>query len=52
MNHRMGKLNSIDKLDGKFFGSVNQYGDTLDPESRILIETTYEAIIDSGDQTS
>ena len=48
MNHRMGKLKHIDKLDVPFFGSLSQFGDTIDPQSRILIETTYEAIIDAG----
>ena len=44
----MGKLKNIDKFDGKFFGSISQYGDNIDPQSRILLETTYEAIIDAG----
>ena len=44
----MGKLKHIDKFDGLFFGIMDTMGDTIDPQSRILLETTYEAIIDSG----
>ena len=44
----MGKIKNIDKFDGKFFGQISQYGDHVNPQSRILLETTYEAIIDSG----
>ncbi|CAG2109641.1 unnamed protein product, partial [Medioppia subpectinata] len=45
---RMGKLKEIDKFDGHFFGIMNTMGDTIDPQSRILLETTYEAIVDAG----
>ena len=48
MNHRMGKLKQIDKLDGSFFGIHERLGNTIDPHSRILLETTYEAIVDAG----
>ena len=48
MNHRMGKLKDIDKFDGAFFGILNQLGDKIDPQSRVLLETTYEAIVDAG----
>ena len=39
---------NIDKFDGGFFGFLGRNGDQLDPESRILLETTYEAIADAG----
>ncbi len=48
MNHRMGKLKEIDKFDGPFFGIMSRIGDTMDPQARILLETTYEAIVDAG----
>ena len=48
MNNRMGKLKEIDKFDGQFFGIMPTMGDAVDPHSRILLETTYEAIIDAG----
>jgi acyl transferase domain-containing protein len=48
MNHRMGKLKQIDKFDGSFFGIMSKIGDSIDPHARILLETTYEAIVDAG----
>ena len=48
MNCRMGKLKEIDKFDGQFFGIMQTMGDAVDPHSRILLETTYEAIVDAG----
>ena len=47
---RMGKLKDIDKFDGLFFGIFSTMGDSIDPQSRILLETTYEAIVDAGMQ--
>ncbi len=44
----MGKLKAIEKFDGAFFGIMPQIGDTIDPQARILLETTYEAICDAG----
>ena len=51
MDPHMGQLKSIDKLDVKFFGLMDKMGHNIDPQSRILLETTYEAIIDGGIQT-
>ncbi len=48
MNHRMGKLKSIENFDGAFFGIMSQMIDSIDPQARILLETTYEAICDAG----
>jgi len=48
MTTRMGKLKQIEKFDGAFFGIMSRIGDTVDPQSRILLETTYEAIVDAG----
>ena len=42
----MGQLKSIDKLDVKFFGLMDKIGHNIDPQSRIMLETTYEAIVD------
>ena len=36
------------KFDGPFFGIMNAMGDQIDPQSRLLLETTYEAIVDAG----
>jgi acyl transferase domain-containing protein len=48
MTARMGKLKAIEKFDGAFFSMMSNIGDTVDPQSRILLETTYEAIVDAG----
>ena len=50
MNSRMGRLKNIDKFDGSFFGLLAHVADTIDPQSRILLETTSEAIIDAGNK--
>ena len=50
MNSRMGRVKDIDKFDGSFFGFLSKHADEMDPESRILLETTYEAIVDAGQQ--
>ncbi len=44
----MGKLKGIDRFDGPFFGIMSKIGDSIDPQARILLETTYEAIVDAG----
>lgn len=49
MNNRMGRIKDIDKFDGLFFGFQNLNVDGIDPESRILLETAYECIIDAGE---
>ncbi len=44
----MAKLKAIEKFDSAFFGIMPRIGDTVDPQSRILLETTYEGIVDAG----
>ena len=48
MANRMGRVPDIDKFDSSFFGIMGQMVEVMDPESRFLIEATYEAIIDAG----
>ena len=48
VNTRMGWVQNIDKFDGSYFGFLGKQGSSIDPESRILLETTYEAIADAG----
>ena len=48
MTSRMGRIRNIDKFDGSFFGFLEVIGNQIEPESRILLETTYEAIVDAG----
>jgi len=44
----MGKLHNIEKFDASFFGIHNKEAQTMDPQCRILLEKTYEAIVDAG----
>ena len=50
INTRMGGVKDIGKFDGSFFGFLYKHADVMDDESRILLETTYEAIVDAGQQ--
>ncbi|XP_046416456.1 fatty acid synthase-like isoform X1 [Neodiprion fabricii] len=45
---RTGKINDINKLDAQFFGVNVKEAHTMDPMSRMLLEHTYEAIVDAG----
>ena len=44
----MGRIRNIEKFDGSFFGFLHVAANQIDPESRILLETAYEAIVDAG----
>ncbi|XP_012058765.1 PREDICTED: fatty acid synthase-like [Atta cephalotes] len=44
----MGTINNIEKFDADFFGLSFEQAHTLVPEARMLLEHTYEAIIDAG----
>jgi len=45
---RTGKLYNIDKFDASFFGIDNKEAQTMDPQCRMLLEKTYEAVVDAG----
>ncbi|XP_072763653.1 fatty acid synthase-like [Anoplolepis gracilipes] len=45
---RIGKINNIQKFDAKFFNISAEEAHVIDPGSRMLLEHTYEAIIDAG----
>ncbi|KYQ53605.1 Fatty acid synthase [Trachymyrmex zeteki] len=45
---RMGTINNIEKFDADFFGLSFEQAHTLTPETRLLLEHSYEAIIDAG----
>ncbi|XP_046608840.1 fatty acid synthase-like [Neodiprion virginianus] len=45
---RTGKVNDIDRFDAQFFGINFKEAHTMDPMARMLLEHTYEAIIDAG----
>lgn len=44
----VGKLKEIDKFDSSFFSTMVMLADAMDPQARIILETTYEAIADAG----
>ncbi|KYN01673.1 PREDICTED: fatty acid synthase-like [Cyphomyrmex costatus] len=45
---RMGTINKVQKFDADFFGLSFEQAHLLSPEMRLLLESTYEAIIDAG----
>ncbi|NWS73173.1 FAS synthase, partial [Crotophaga sulcirostris] len=45
---RNGKLKEINKFDASFFGVHPKQADTMDPQLRMLLEVSYEAILDAG----
>ncbi|XP_018368925.1 PREDICTED: fatty acid synthase-like, partial [Trachymyrmex cornetzi] len=45
---RTGTVNNIKKFDADFFGLSFEQAHTLIPETRMLLEHSYEAILDAG----
>ena len=45
---RSGKLKDLTKFDAAFFGVHHKQANTMDPQLRMLLEVTYEAIVDAG----
>ncbi|CAG9854644.1 unnamed protein product [Phyllotreta striolata] len=43
-----GSIPIIDKFDASFFGIHHKQANFMDPRQRLLLECTYEAIIDAG----
>ncbi|XP_071569274.1 fatty acid synthase-like isoform X1 [Temnothorax nylanderi] len=48
MPDRIGKINNIEKFDPEFFNISTTEAHTMEPMARMLLEHTYEAIIDAG----
>ncbi|KAL6267253.1 hypothetical protein P5V15_000327 [Pogonomyrmex californicus] len=46
--NRMGTINNTEKFDADFFGFSIEQAHTCDPIIRILLEHSYEAVIDAG----
>ena len=46
--HGQENLYNIDKFDASFFGVHNKQAQSMDPQCRMLLEKTYEAIVDAG----
>ena len=45
---RTGKIKSPEKFDAGFFAMLSYLAHSMDPISRIILETTYEAFFDAG----
>jgi len=45
---RFGKIKDLNSFDASFFGVNPKQAHVMDPQIRILLELTYEAIIDAG----
>ncbi|KAL2715897.1 fatty acid synthase-like [Vespula squamosa] len=45
---QIGKINNIEKFDALFFGIHFKQAHIMDPMSRMMLEHTYEAIVDAG----
>jgi fatty acid synthase len=45
---RTGKIDNIEKFDAKYFDVPFTEAEMMDPMSRLLLEHTYEAIVDAG----
>uniref|UniRef100_T1INJ4 Fatty acid synthase n=1 Tax=Strigamia maritima TaxID=126957 RepID=T1INJ4_STRMM len=45
---RNGKLKDLSKFDATFFGVHAKQAHSMDPQLRMLLELTYEAIVDAG----
>ncbi|TGZ49929.1 Uncharacterized protein DBV15_12672, partial [Temnothorax longispinosus] len=48
MPHRIGKINNVEKFDPEFFNIPATEAHIMDPMARMILEHTYEAIIDAG----
>jgi fatty acid synthase len=45
---RTGKLLNVSKFDASFFGVHFKQAHTMDPMCRMLLERSFEAVIDAG----
>ncbi|XP_070388897.1 fatty acid synthase-like [Dermacentor albipictus] len=45
---RMGTIRDISRFDARFFGVNHKQAHLMDPQMRLLLETSYEAIVDAG----
>ncbi|XP_011875302.1 PREDICTED: fatty acid synthase-like [Vollenhovia emeryi] len=48
MPSRIGKIDNIEKFDSQFFNISTIEADMLDPMARMVLEHTYEALVDAG----
>ncbi|KAL1458881.1 hypothetical protein MTO96_043396, partial [Rhipicephalus appendiculatus] len=45
---RHGKIRDLSRFDAQFFSTHPKQAQSLDPQIRLLLETSYEAIVDAG----
>lgn len=45
---RFGKVSDLEKFDAQFFSFLDKQASSTDPQTRMLLEHCYEAILDSG----
>ncbi|XP_055593804.1 fatty acid synthase-like [Uranotaenia lowii] len=48
MPRRNGRMNNVEFFDAEFFGISHLLRDVMDPQLRMLLEHSYEAILDAG----
>lgn len=48
MTNRIGVLQSIEHFDTAYFGIHRQQATFMDPMQRLILERTFEALIDAG----
>ncbi|KAL1424459.1 hypothetical protein MTO96_020243 [Rhipicephalus appendiculatus] len=46
--NRHGKIRDLSRFDAQFFGVHARQAHVMDPQLRLLLETSYEAIVDAG----
>ncbi|KAH9365944.1 hypothetical protein HPB48_022217 [Haemaphysalis longicornis] len=44
----MGTIRDLSKFDAQFFGVLAKQAQVMDPQLRLLLETSYEAVFDAG----
>jgi fatty acid synthase len=45
---KFGKISDLEKFDASFFSYLDKHAAVTDPQTRMLLEHCYEAIVDSG----
>ena len=48
LSSKFGKLKDLASFDANFFGVHAKQAEVMDPQIRLLLELTYEAILDAG----
>ena len=49
---RSGKLKNLSEFDASFFGVSPKQANSMDPQLRLLLELTHEAIVDAGENAT